>query len=499
MGAQAQATQANANQSSDAGKQAEHQELEREQEKEEVRGVPSHLPPEPRHSIDDFDIEPPSDAFRLEPPPGRPAHVVLQRSVDEQTEPDEAPEPSQNRDSILAVMQRHAQSNAGDLPKNGDGEAVDKLRSMASGPGRSLDDDVRGKMEHAFGQSFSDVRVHEGEAAPSIGATAYTQGADIHFAPGKYQPGTPQGQALLGHELTHVVQQRAGRVAVPQGQGLPINSQDHLEHEADVLGARAARGEIVRVSGVSGHRTARLAAIQAKFSKRVVSSHLDAAVKGLKESDKAEKVPDDEDLTPKKKKALEKARQDETRELVEGHLDAALKNIRGGSGGSGGGSGAGGEGADKKKKGKGDMATKGVAAMGMAASMFGPVGMAVGAGLMLGVGAYKLGKGFRDYGRKRRALADKKKKKLKGYKPGWMDRNVWSKFKNQDEIDKKKREELEALNSDDDLEMDDEEVEEQPKGRKRSNAIIERPIIGRHRSNAVTDPNREDEDEDEEV
>ena len=60
---------------------------------------------------------------------------------------------------------------------------------------------------------FSDVRIHANSAkAPAVGAVAYTQGSDIHFAPGSYSPNSNSGRSLLGHELTHVVQQAQGRV-----------------------------------------------------------------------------------------------------------------------------------------------------------------------------------------------------------------------------------------------------------------------------------------------
>ena len=88
------------------------------------------------------------------------------------------------------------------------------------------------------------MRVHEDGRATSLGALAYTQGTNIHFAPGQYQPDSRQGQELLGHELTHVVQQAQGRVqATGQAKGVAINSDPALEHEADVMGTRAARGE----------------------------------------------------------------------------------------------------------------------------------------------------------------------------------------------------------------------------------------------------------------
>ncbi len=109
--------------------------------------------------------------------------------------------------------------------------------------GRPLPVSLRAKMEASFGHSFAPVRVHENGNAQTLGAVAYTRGNDIHFAPGEYQPQTESGQALIGHELTHVVQQRAGNVAVPQGKAAPINDNPRLEAEADVQGARAARGE----------------------------------------------------------------------------------------------------------------------------------------------------------------------------------------------------------------------------------------------------------------
>lgn len=113
-----------------------------------------------------------------------------------------------------------------------------------TGPGQALPAAVQAKMETAFATDFSAVRVHEGPQASAMGALAYAQGADIHFAPGQYDPESVRGQELLGHELAHVVQQSRGRVAAPgQGKGLPVNDDPSLEREADEQGARAARGQ----------------------------------------------------------------------------------------------------------------------------------------------------------------------------------------------------------------------------------------------------------------
>jgi hypothetical protein len=122
---------------------------------------------------------------------------------------------------------------------------------VASGSGSALPADARRQMEHAFATDFSDVRIHQGPEAAQLGARAFAQGVEIHFAPGQYDPHSERGLGLLGHELTHVVQQRAGRVAMPQGKGAPIVADPGLEAEADRAGAAAARGERVSVAGVA--------------------------------------------------------------------------------------------------------------------------------------------------------------------------------------------------------------------------------------------------------
>ncbi|WP_437903065.1 DUF4157 domain-containing protein [Sorangium sp. So ce327] len=111
-----------------------------------------------------------------------------------------------------------------------------------SGPGQPLPSSVKLRMERYFGADFSDVRVHVGNEAASIGALAFTLGSDIYFAPEQYQPSTRYGQELLGHELTHVLQQREGRVANPYGDGVAVVQDVELEAEADRHGKAVAEG-----------------------------------------------------------------------------------------------------------------------------------------------------------------------------------------------------------------------------------------------------------------
>jgi len=130
--------------------------------------------------------------------------------------------------------------------KTGPGVEAFRVPLRQKSGGLPLPTDVRTKMETAFATDFSDVRVHIGQEASSLGAIAYTWGSNIHFAPGQYNPYTLQGQKLLGHELWHVVQQKNGRVKNPFGGGVAVVQDHALEAEADRMGIKAALTQIVR-------------------------------------------------------------------------------------------------------------------------------------------------------------------------------------------------------------------------------------------------------------
>ena len=115
-----------------------------------------------------------------------------------------------------------------------------------SGSGAPLAEPARSRMEAGFGTDLSAVRVHEGSHVGALGAVAYAQGTDLHFAPGHYDPSSQRGQELIGHEVAHVMQQAEGRVAATtQYKRVDVNDDAGLEREADELGVRVARGEQV--------------------------------------------------------------------------------------------------------------------------------------------------------------------------------------------------------------------------------------------------------------
>lgn len=96
-----------------------------------------------------------------------------------------------------------------------------------------LPDNLKAGVESLSGFSMDDVKVHYNSSQPAtVQALAYTQGTDIHVAPGQ--------ERHLPHEAWHVAQQLAGRVEpTTEVGGMSVNDNIGLEHEADVMGAKA--------------------------------------------------------------------------------------------------------------------------------------------------------------------------------------------------------------------------------------------------------------------
>jgi Domain of unknown function (DUF4157) len=130
----------------------------------------------------------------------------------------------------------------------GQGEVPPIVHEVLRSPGRPLDPATRAFMEPRFGHDFSQVRVHTdakaAESARTVNALAYTLGRDLVFGANQYAPRSFDGQRLLAHELTHVVQQQ---------HTTPANFQiapphDTFEQEADSV-ASGFNASTVRVQG----------------------------------------------------------------------------------------------------------------------------------------------------------------------------------------------------------------------------------------------------------
>jgi hypothetical protein len=132
-----------------------------------------------------------------------------------------------------------------------EGSSSPGAATIAGGPptggGASLPGSTKSQMGSAFESGFDDVRIHtDNEAAAKseeLGAQAFTYGQDIYFNKGKFRPGTPEGDALLAHELAHTLQQKD---ALKGGR----NFDEEAETEAD----NAAIGVVRSISDKNSNK-----------------------------------------------------------------------------------------------------------------------------------------------------------------------------------------------------------------------------------------------------
>jgi hypothetical protein len=134
-----------------------------------------------------------------------------------------------------AAVQRFLAQRSGSGPTELDDGTAAAISSRR-GSGQELDSGIAAKAGSVMGQDFSNVNVHTDSTADNlsrqIGAKAFTTGSDVFFRAGAYNPSTSEGQHLISHELTHVVQQGASTPAV-QGKMSVNDPNDQYEAEAD--------------------------------------------------------------------------------------------------------------------------------------------------------------------------------------------------------------------------------------------------------------------------
>lgn len=140
--------------------------------------------------------------------------------VQRQSEEDEEEEMIQTKpigDQITPLVQRQVEEEEEEIQAKAEGQTPQVTPNLESeinalqGGGHSLSKETRNFFEPRFGQDFSSVRVHTdsnaNQLARSINAKAFTKGKDVVFGAGEYKPESSSGKRLLGHELTHVLQQ----------------------------------------------------------------------------------------------------------------------------------------------------------------------------------------------------------------------------------------------------------------------------------------------------
>ncbi len=135
---------------------------------------------------------------------------------------------------VTSVHDSSSQSES--LQRKADMVNAATQRAEAPRPNNTgMPDNLKAGIESLSGFSMDDVRVHYNSSKPAtVQALAYTQGTDIHVAPGQ--------EKHLPHEAWHVAQQMAGRVSPTTNiNGMPVNDNAALEHEADVMGEKAVQ------------------------------------------------------------------------------------------------------------------------------------------------------------------------------------------------------------------------------------------------------------------
>ena len=139
----------------------------------------------------------------------------MQRSLLSKADPNKSQSSTANPTCACQKCQTCRGSNL--LPKNFEGEkdserAAPVVQDVLRSPGQPLASETRNFMESRFGHDFGKVRIHadskSAASALSVRADAYTVGQDVVFGDGKYSPHSTDGQRLLAHELTHVIQQQ---------------------------------------------------------------------------------------------------------------------------------------------------------------------------------------------------------------------------------------------------------------------------------------------------
>jgi hypothetical protein len=116
--------------------------------------------------------------------------------------------------------------------------------------------EVTSRMERAFGMSFAGVKLradsHSASLANSLGARAYTDGREIGFGRGVFNPDTRPGLRTIAHEFAHIAQSRGGTggnlTALSTSPGVvhrqaETHSTDALEADADSAAEAVLVGE----------------------------------------------------------------------------------------------------------------------------------------------------------------------------------------------------------------------------------------------------------------
>lgn len=159
----------------------------------------------------------------------KPEITPLQRQEEKKEELQTKPE--------ITALQRQEEKKE-ELQAKPEMTALQQQKESRTPNQTGLPNNLKAGVENLSGYSLDDVRVHYNSPKPAqLQALAYTQGTEIHVAPGQ--------EKHLPHEAWHVVQQMQGRVKpTMQMKGVQINDDEGLEKEADAMGTQVAQSNI---------------------------------------------------------------------------------------------------------------------------------------------------------------------------------------------------------------------------------------------------------------
>lgn len=192
------------------------------------------LSPSPVRVQPKLTIDTPDDIYEAEA--DHVANQVMQRIASGADTPVDPPRIGRIADEDALIQTKQASAEAL-------GQPMDVPKWPFKSQGRPLPDTTRAFHEHVFGQQFGRVRIHADTEADrcsrQLSARAFTLGHDVFFRRGEYRPESVEGQRLISHELTHVVQQgHAPRSRNPVERNDEAGTPDPVRPDLRVPGPR---------------------------------------------------------------------------------------------------------------------------------------------------------------------------------------------------------------------------------------------------------------------
>ncbi|WP_064013724.1 eCIS core domain-containing protein [Deinococcus puniceus] len=158
---------------------------------------------------------------------------ALQRAVDEALQR----QALQDAQDQAALTQQTLQRKKTELEAEGLQPVLQRIQARR-GAGNPLPAAIQRHLEQGLNHDLSRVRIHDDAEADKltkkVNALAFTTGTDIYFRSGHFNPNSQSGLELLGHEVTHTVQQSKGNV------GAGVDPDAGLESEARQMGQKLA-------------------------------------------------------------------------------------------------------------------------------------------------------------------------------------------------------------------------------------------------------------------